>query len=497
VIGFFPTPYPDELLYSICARFNERMRYPNNATTVKELFGSKNAAAIVDLPSRLNILVAQLPNGHLHTADRFINDNTLLPFYVPFIPSERLHKSKEDMCRANSNHVRERLGITASSIQVHRQLRFCPSCVAENRERFGEAYWHRIHQVTGVEVCPYHAVFLELSNALWKNRRSPGQFTSAERTVQTPPARPLNIADAHHSIHLKIASDVAWLLHQNNLNFGSEVLRARYYNLLLQRGYAYYNGRVRSSKLLKDFIDFYSIEFLDGLQCPISATAHNWITRLVLKYNSTVVQHPLRHLLLMTFLGCTAKEFLTSFQEYTPFGKGPWPCFNKASDHYLEPRVTDCQIIDSQVKGKLSRPMGTFRCECGFAYTRMGPDREANDHHRVDSVQDYGAVWAKRLQELWLDPTITLYQMANILGTAQNTVVRRAIYMGLQYPRNTLTQASLSQPVNKRYKIIRRSIPNDLKERRERLSLLIKANPKAGRRELQKTAPYLTQVASY
>jgi hypothetical protein len=30
MIGCFPDPYPDELLYSVCARFHERVQYPNN-----------------------------------------------------------------------------------------------------------------------------------------------------------------------------------------------------------------------------------------------------------------------------------------------------------------------------------------------------------------------------------------------------------------------------------------------------------------------------------
>lgn len=121
----------------------------------------------------------------------------------------------------------------------------------------------------------------------------------------------------------------------------------------------------------------------------------------------------------------------------------------------------------------------------------MGPDSEDGDRFRVDSIQDYGAVWEKRLRELWSDSTVTLYQMAGILGTAQNTVVRRAIYLGLQYPRNIFKSGCSIHTVHKRYRIIRQSIPNDLKERRERLLLLIKTHQNAGRIELQKMSPYL------
>lgn len=63
MIGCFPDPYPDELLYSVCARFHERVQYPNKKSTIRELFGSITATAVVDLPSNLGNLVAALPQS--------------------------------------------------------------------------------------------------------------------------------------------------------------------------------------------------------------------------------------------------------------------------------------------------------------------------------------------------------------------------------------------------------------------------------------------------
>ncbi|PHJ61152.1 hypothetical protein VF02_20420 [Nostoc linckia z1] len=41
----FPDPYPGELVYSICARFQERVQYPSLRSTVEDLFQTKNAIA--------------------------------------------------------------------------------------------------------------------------------------------------------------------------------------------------------------------------------------------------------------------------------------------------------------------------------------------------------------------------------------------------------------------------------------------------------------------
>jgi hypothetical protein len=57
----FPDPYPDELLYSLCARYSNRARYPRRKVVVAELFGTSFALPAVDLPTRLDALVAALP----------------------------------------------------------------------------------------------------------------------------------------------------------------------------------------------------------------------------------------------------------------------------------------------------------------------------------------------------------------------------------------------------------------------------------------------------
>lgn len=492
MLGFFIDPYPDELLFSVCARYKDRTCYPNRASAVQEFFGGSGATISVDFPTRLDYLITQLPTGHRYTSDQLISQHTLAPLYIPFLPTVRADKLREEMRQASGIcHTHERVGGTSLTIKNPKHLRFCSLCAQDELKDFGESYWHRAHQVPGVDLCSIHQGFLEESDVPWHTRNPSSRVVSAGRAINVVPHRLLNTQDRYHSLLLKLARDVVWLLDWSAQPPGMMFLYERYYNLLLKRGLAYYNGRIRTVELSKQLIDFYSIDFLKSLQCDIERYDRGWVYNLVHTNTDQRAQHPLRHLLLMTFLGCSAQEFFTSLEEYTPFGKGPWPCFNKASSHYMGLCITDCRIIDSCVKGKPSRPMGTFHCECGFTYTRMGPDSEPSDRFRVNSVQDYGWVWENRLRELWSDSAITLYEMANILGTAHNTVVRRGIYFGLQYPRNTLTTSSSGQTIHKRYKIIRRSFPHDLKQRRERLLLLIKAHPKAERLELQKIAPYL------
>jgi hypothetical protein len=212
MICVFPDPYPDELLYSVCARYSALMGYPNKITATSDFFGGTGVAAVVDLPNRLDYLINALPPGHLYSVDELIHRHTHYPFYAPFLPRDRALLVRDTMRSGGNNRVAERIGISADRLKMPTHLRFCPSCAQQDKARFGETYWHRIHQVPGVEVCPHHATFLEHSNALWRNSQNPGEAFAAEHSINDTPARALNPSEHIQSIHLSIARQALWLL---------------------------------------------------------------------------------------------------------------------------------------------------------------------------------------------------------------------------------------------------------------------------------------------
>lgn len=487
MIACFPDPHPDELLFSVCARFDAAMIYPSTFTAVREMFGSTTASAAVDLPNRIEHLVGAILTPHCYTADGFIDDNTLFPFYAPFVPPARALAVRGEMRGSRSYHVYERLGITADRMKQPAGLKFCPGCVLEDRRSVGETYWHRVHQAPGVEVCPHHSVFLEVSEAPWQNSRNRSGLVPAERVVHEGPARPADQSVPTHAALLSLARGAEWLLKWRGKAPNGESLRNRYYSLLLRGGVAYYNGRIRSRELMEKFVGFYTAELLERLQCPVVDPDRNWILRLIRHSATGVVQHPLRHLLLMTFLGRTPEEVFTGADDFKPFGDGPWPCLNKASDHYLRPQVTSCRVEDGSKKN-LGKPVATFSCECGFVYTRTGPDMTEEDRLNASSVQSYGHVWEKTLRELWEDESVTLCEAADRLGVNELTAKRRAIQLGLTYPRNTPGSRRASSEVLDRYRIVRRPPAEELEARRSEFLAVRASKPEAGRQRLQEIA---------
>ena len=482
MIGCFPDPYPDELLYSICARFHKRVQYPNKKGTIRELFGDKAATAVVDLPSNLGSLASALPPGSLYTVEHLINNYTLFPFFAPFLHPEQSQQLWADMEGTRGPAIKMRSGVMASTVQPPEWLRFCPVCVRQDKKEFGESYWHRLHQLPGVGICPEHNVRLLDSQVRIQNPQTRHEFVAAEQGIQLPKSRSFSLLHSHHEILLKVAQDAAWLLKQTTAPPGLDVMSKRYRELLAERGLATYGGRVRVSELLREFCQFYPTDFLQSLQCGIDTESqHSWLFRLVRSPKGS--QHPLRHLLLMQFLEHAAESFFQLPYQFQPFGTGPWLCLNQAATHSQQPVIQTCEIAYSQENGK---PMGTFYCSCGFIYCRTGPDKTKEDQSHITKVRAFGSIWEDKLKQLWEDSTVSLREMARQLGVDPATVKLHAAELELPFPRKGKRQTNRSQRTLASSSKVQKKASEDALERyRAEWLAARKDNPTLGRTALK------------
>ncbi|MGH9841723.1 MAG: TnsD family Tn7-like transposition protein, partial [Blastocatellia bacterium] len=483
MIGFFPDPHPDELLYSVCARYHQRAMYRSRAATARDLFGNESAKIVIDLPSRLSHLMTVLPPGHGYSEERLIDEHTLLPFYAPFVPPERLLQLRQDMSGdERGSAIHGRIGILTSKIRLE-SLRFCPMCVEEDRRRYGETYWHRLHQAPGVMACPVHAVWLEQSSQHLSQLLGRKMLAAADQVVPAAPERFLDLRLRDHHVHLQIARDVDWLLnHRSGANRLDE-LHGHYLELLIDRCLATYAGVIWMRRLQTEFLDFYSTQFLDELCCGLSRRG-NWLTRMVRA--SRAAQHPIQHLLLMRFLGYSAAEFFHLLETPQPFGAGPWPCLNPVCDCYRKQVITTCQVRTMQ-DGRL---IGTFRCECGFSYRRrMPPERKREAC--ANWIDSFGPVWEERLGELYRTGNQGYQRLARQLGVSPEIVKSQAARLGLvQRPGEEEGQPELNaNALPGSHK--RLSLDESAKRAiyRERLQRAMKENPAAGRTELKRLQP--------
>lgn len=444
MIGFFPTPYPDELLYSVCARVDALMAFPNHKKTMEALFGAANAVATCALPSHLGGLIAALPAGHGYTVDELIDRHTLLPFFAPFLPTERVRQVREAMGGPTGAGLYTRIGVNASLIAVPQQFRFCPVCADDDLRQFRERYWHRVHQLPGVEVCPVHAVWLEASAVRTCNVRSRHRFLPAEGAIAVRPPRALTRSDRGHQVRLQLARDAAWVLQHPALSTDLVPIWSRYVRLLAARELLRDNGRVpRLEALRAEWVRVYPPDLLQALLGRGDGPGNlDWLLALVRAPRKA--QHPVYHLLLIQFLEQTAASFFALPAACPPFGAGPWPCLNLAAAHYAETRIATCAI---SVSAYSPGPIGTFACDCGFVYIRTGPDRVPEDRLRRSArVVAFGSLWDARLQMLWHTPTVSVAALARELGVDDLTAKRHAERLGLPFPRQSARSSAAPRP---------------------------------------------------
>src|SRR5438552_1601554 len=116
MIPHFPDPYDGELLYSVLARFADRMQYPTPNTTLFELFGHGHGVPAIELPNKIDRLVNELPPGSTYTSDEIIQKHTLLPFYAPFLTVRNYELILASMKGTGARTTQLRAGIIAGRI---------------------------------------------------------------------------------------------------------------------------------------------------------------------------------------------------------------------------------------------------------------------------------------------------------------------------------------------------------------------------------------------
>ena len=106
----------------------------------------------------------------IYSLDKLVLDHTMYPQYGRFIP---LAEKKEALYRLghNSCDVHYLFPVLPRN-EGERYLRFCPLCVKEDRETYGEAYWHRKHQIRNMSICTRHKCRLIESSVPAKSEQS-------------------------------------------------------------------------------------------------------------------------------------------------------------------------------------------------------------------------------------------------------------------------------------------------------------------------------------
>lgn len=146
---------PDELLYGIIACYAEATSCTDPFIISGELFG-KPLLQDSFIPVDLMGLEHRLhPNTGI-TAEKLLLEHTLYPYYcVSELRQEALmHQMLSKQFNYKCSPIYHRKYHSRRFRPEH--LRLCHSCVEEDRKKHGRPYWHRSHQLFGVDYCIKH-----------------------------------------------------------------------------------------------------------------------------------------------------------------------------------------------------------------------------------------------------------------------------------------------------------------------------------------------------
>lgn len=155
MLPYFPAPAPDELLYSLLARYHRHTCSVSPKATMRDLFGQAGVRATTDLPGHLEVLAQRLPASLGLGALKLAQSLTLLPYHVALRSRDAALAAFRAMASGTTTGLHLRLGLGALSARRPLALRYCPAC-HESSAVAGDRYWSRAHQLPGVLVCPLH-----------------------------------------------------------------------------------------------------------------------------------------------------------------------------------------------------------------------------------------------------------------------------------------------------------------------------------------------------
>ena len=243
MIAYMPTIYPDELVYSWFCRYYVHSGCFSHKMALQELYCKKSDYLNKEFIGNLNHgAIEQIEK--IYPMDELVLNHTMYPQYARFIPLEQkkdaLYRLGHEPCDVHH------LFCVLPRNDGEQYLRFCPMCAREDREIYGEAYWHRKHQIRNVSICTKHKCRLKESTVPAKSEQC-FTFCPAESYIGNEEA----VVESN-SMMIQFASYLDSVF-DAPMDFENDVpISAILYDGMSRTKYLKPSGRSRYTKMLAD-----------------------------------------------------------------------------------------------------------------------------------------------------------------------------------------------------------------------------------------------------
>ena len=151
---WFPSPYPDELFYSVLCRYYLSSGIKEHNIVKRLLFGNRVGIKMATLypNAAVHAVLSQLPEG-VFDGHNVILHHTPFLYYTRMYPATEREALMDDLLQGRSKTPTH---LWRTFPKGDYALRYCPLCVREDTQIYGEPYYHVEHQIPLSSVCVLH-----------------------------------------------------------------------------------------------------------------------------------------------------------------------------------------------------------------------------------------------------------------------------------------------------------------------------------------------------
>lgn len=250
MISYLPELYPDELVYSWFCRLYIHGGYLTYRATLADLFEKRSCNPSKEFIGYLNS-EAKKTISNVIPINNLVAEHTMFPQYARFFPSDEKLAALRLLGEGSTDphHLLTILVRNPSS----EWMRYCPLCVKEDREKYGETYWHRSHQIRNINLCPKHKCYLVNSSLSIRNEAS-FSFSPAQTNVKDA-----EIVYSQNELEHRFTDYCAALVAAPISFCKTPPISSILYKAMKDTPYMKSSGRSRYTKrFYEDITDFYS-----------------------------------------------------------------------------------------------------------------------------------------------------------------------------------------------------------------------------------------------
>lgn len=268
----------------------------------------------------------------------YLNKHTVFPYAVAFMPLD------------SQNELRDRLLGHASVSQSTGSLtkvvthgvasrRFCHSCVANDLDNYGEAYWHRKHHLPGVEMCAIHLGPLVTTSTALR-----GNVLASKASLP-----PLSFEYQNSAHNCEILLRVAQLSGLALIGPSAANTYPDYRTAAVKLGFQLTKNSLATAAFARELVHFFGRVYLVQAGCEVKGRpACHW-PALMLRKNAELRFATPKHIFMQTFLSVSQNVQIEKLRSE----KLPGPCLPNflSVDQHTVSKLCDI-AIDLELAGE-------------------------------------------------------------------------------------------------------------------------------------------------